>query len=883
MKNSKFKFSVIIPVYKVEEYLEETLESVINQTIGFEENIQIILINDGSPDNSDKICEKYKEKFPNNIIYHYQENAGVSVARNKGIELAEGDFTTFLDSDDTWTEDSFEEVYHHIKNNPEINIFSCKMNFFDARKGSHNLNYKYKQDKIVNILEDFAYPQLSSSSLFIKTNVVKKYKYDKTIKYSEDNKFINEIIFDEEKFMVLKNPTYMYRKRQTGTSAIQGQEMKIDWYTITPEKVYKHLYDLSKKKFGRVIEYIQYLVVYEISWRIVMNKKFDISEKDRKKYEKILTHLIKNTDRKIIMEHPHLDPAKKLFLLEVRGEKQPEKLITYDDNFAYLDEYTMSKKTLGYLIIDQIYIRQGKFELYGKLDRRFMSQKDFKVKTKAKEIKVNYYDLTIDYNEETFAKINLHDYIGINIVLDTDEDWALSFYLKDTKIMPRFKKSSIFTEYLPNSYHHYRKRTFMFENYTLYNHKRNLLKSTIYELKNEIKLFRQKKYKVLFARINTKIARLFKRKELWLISDRVDKADDNGEHFFKYMVENHPEKNIYFVLTKNSVDYERLSKIGKVIDPNSNKYKLMFHRCDYVVSSHAENYIFNPLGQNGKYIQDQYQFRYVFLQHGIIKDDLSPWLNVNTKKMDMFVTSTNDEYNSLLECKYYFGPKVAKLTGLPRYDTLLKKQKEYKENKTIMMSLTWRNSLASVIDKETGTRVYNEDFKNSDYFKFIANVMTDEKLQKVLKEKKYKIRFIPHPNVMCQLKDFPVNEYVEIEKNGINYQKEFCENKLLITDYSSVFFDFGYLNKPIIYYQADRKEFFEGQLYDEGYFEYEKMGFGPICEDYDKFISELIKLIKNDCRIDEKYEKRIANTFKFRDNKNCERVYNAIINLDKRD
>ncbi len=68
-KTYQFKFTVVTPVYNVEEYLEETLESVLSQTIGFEENIQMILVNDGSPDNSEEICLKYQKKYPDNIIY----------------------------------------------------------------------------------------------------------------------------------------------------------------------------------------------------------------------------------------------------------------------------------------------------------------------------------------------------------------------------------------------------------------------------------------------------------------------------------------------------------------------------------------------------------------------------------------------------------------------------------------------------------------------------------------------------------------------------------------------------------------------------------------------------------------------------------------------
>ena len=82
--------------------MEETIQSVIHQTIGFKKNIQIILVNDGSPDDSGKICEKYQREYPDNIVYVEQKNAGVSAARNNGLKYAEGEIINFLDSDDKW-------------------------------------------------------------------------------------------------------------------------------------------------------------------------------------------------------------------------------------------------------------------------------------------------------------------------------------------------------------------------------------------------------------------------------------------------------------------------------------------------------------------------------------------------------------------------------------------------------------------------------------------------------------------------------------------------------------------------------------------------------------------------------------------------------------
>ena len=875
----KFKFSVIIPIYNVEEYLEETIKSVINQSIGFKDNIELILINDGTPDNSEKICLKYKELYPDNIIYYKQENSGVSTARNKGIELATGELINFLDSDDKWSLNAFKIAYKAYKKHPEVNLFSCKMIFFDAQQGNHPLNYKYEKNKIVNVLEDYEYIQLSSSSIFITSKALANHKYDKNIKYSEDNKFINEIILDNPTIMMLKKPIYYYRKRANGQSAIQNQIANESWYIDTPNGVYKYLLELSKEKYGKVIKYIQQLIAYELNWRVALDENMPKNDKLKKEYSNILTELINNIEDDVILNHRHLDLAKVIFLLEFKNQKDYVKKIKYTSDKIYLDDLEIKVKGLGHLIIDQTYIRDNKIIFYGKLDTKFVAKNEFHVISDDKEIEVNYYDLTNDFDEQTFNNKRLHKYIGINFEIEYIKNVKVKFLKGENILAPRFKKNSILSEDLIRSYHHIKNRTILLKNNIIISKKRHIIISIIYELLNEIQLLIKGKYKSFVTRLFTKVYHLFKVKKIWIISDRLNKADDNGEHFFKYMIENHPKNKLYFLLSKKSPDYERISKLGKVLDPDSLKYKLLFQVSDYIVSSHAENYIFNVLGNSGRYVRDQYHFKYIFLQHGIIKDDLSPWLNVNTKTMNMFVTSSVPEYNSVLEYKYYYGKEVVKLTGLPRYDTLLEKKKTIKKQKSILVSFTWRNILASKVNSKTGERLYNPNFKKSDYFNYINDLINDKKLLKILKETGYKIKLCPHPNVLVQLEDFTTNDYVTIEKNNINYQKEFCENSLLVTDYSSVFFDFAYLHKPIVYFQPDREVFFEGQLYNEGYFDYEKMGFGPVCYDHNKLIEEIIKIIKKDCIIEKKYDKRINSFFKYHDNLNCERVYNEIINL----
>ena len=120
LKNNKMKVSVIIPVYNSEKYIEQTIDSVLNQTY---KNIEIIVINDGSIDNTEKILESYVNK--NQIIYIKKENGGPAAARNLGIKQAQGEYVAFLDSDDIWEPNKIEEqIKLTAKQKEPVVIFS---------------------------------------------------------------------------------------------------------------------------------------------------------------------------------------------------------------------------------------------------------------------------------------------------------------------------------------------------------------------------------------------------------------------------------------------------------------------------------------------------------------------------------------------------------------------------------------------------------------------------------------------------------------------------------------------------------------------------------------------------------------------------------------
>ena len=110
-KKKFFMISIIVPIYNVELYLEKCIESIINQTY---KDIEVILINDGSTDKSGIICDKYA-KIDDRIIVLHKENGGVSSARNKGLDIAKGDYIAFVDPDDYIEPNMYEEMFWDYK------------------------------------------------------------------------------------------------------------------------------------------------------------------------------------------------------------------------------------------------------------------------------------------------------------------------------------------------------------------------------------------------------------------------------------------------------------------------------------------------------------------------------------------------------------------------------------------------------------------------------------------------------------------------------------------------------------------------------------------------------------------------------------------------
>ena len=176
-----FKFSIIIPIYNTARFLKETVDRVINQSIDFKENIELIFVDDGSTDNSKEICLEYCDEYPSNIKYLYQNHVGQSKARNLGLKEATGDIITFLDSDDKFKLNCLAEVNSFFKNN-DIDFLTIPMFFFDGRHGKHHLNDKFAENRIVDPFDDISFIQTSVPSCFFKKSIIENVKFNEELR-----------------------------------------------------------------------------------------------------------------------------------------------------------------------------------------------------------------------------------------------------------------------------------------------------------------------------------------------------------------------------------------------------------------------------------------------------------------------------------------------------------------------------------------------------------------------------------------------------------------------------------------------------------------------------------------------------------------------------
>ncbi|MFR2316042.1 CDP-glycerol glycerophosphotransferase family protein [Terrisporobacter sp.] len=364
---------------------------------------------------------------------------------------------------------------------------------------------------------------------------------------------------------------------------------------------------------------------------------------------------------------------------------------------------------------------------------------------------------------------------------------------------------------------------------------------------------------------------VFKNKNIWLTYDKLYKGGDNGEYFYKYMMDQNDGIEGHYVINKKYPDAKRLQKEGyKPLMYGTMKHKLYFLYSNIVATTHGGVYNFNGFDNAEiKYFQDLLRSSVACIQHGLTVQDLAFNSNRLFNNMKRYYCASKYEIENLSKPIYGYEDKsILKLTGVPRYDGLKSNDK-----KQILITPTWRNYIALPVTKKEDTKPYYPGFKDTDYFKIYNKLISDDKLIKTAKKTGYQIIYLLHPVVSSQIDDYEKNENISIiQATEVNYEKILTESSLMVTDYSGVQFDFAYMRKPIVYYHHPKLP----PHYKESGFSYEKLGFGEICDNNDELVNYLCEYMEDNCNMKEFYKKRADDFFEFSDYNNCKRIYDDL-------
>ncbi|EAH7047581.1 glycosyltransferase [Campylobacter jejuni] len=770
------KYAIVSAIYNVEKYLDDFFKSIINQRLDFKRNIFIICVDDGSTDNSAQIIKKYQKKYPKNIIYLHKENGGQASARNLGLKyLKENDlntpWVTFTDPDDFLNRDYFYEVDKFLMKYKNDDICMISCNIIFYYEKYHT----YRDNHSLNYKYKNNNTLLENNNLnnFIQLSVASC-----LLKIS----LIQDLFFDEKLKPNFEDAIFIneYLLQNIDKNSIFLKNARYFYRkrkeqnsTLDGKSKIKDYYTVVPKLgYLKLLQYIKGVIPTFIQNVVLYDLFWQIKV------------LINNPEKLIILNSNEKETFKKLLFFNFELIAS-ENIVSFNIE-AY--DFFYKKGILSYFKNEDLNQNLAFIE---------------SIDDKNDEILIKYYFSGINHER----KILLN---GKNAIIKHSKirqyDLLDKVFLYEKRLWIKIDKSSKILDIFINS----QKLKIVFNS------------SFIDDLDLVLKaLNKQKKQRA-------------KNANLWIFADMASRADDNAEHLYRYVMNNHPKQKIVFTLRKDSCDYLRLKKEGfNLVDPRSLHFKYLLYKASKVISSHIDKYIFNAFGGDTLKTKD-----FVFLQHGVTKDDISSW--VNKRKIDIFITSTKAEYNSIAGDfnHYKFSTKEVVLTGLARWDALIKNN--VLNTKQILIMPTWREYLSGKIQKY-GVRTKNPDFTKSLYFQKWQEFLCSKKLENLAKKYGYGVVFIPHPQVRIYLDDFNLPSYI-ITSYKTSMQELFCKSSLMITDYSSVAFEMAILNKPVLYYQFDKDEFFAKHSYTQGYFNYEKDGFGEVFEDINILFKKITKI-----------------------------------------
>ncbi len=365
MQSKDIAVSIIVPIYNAEKDLVKCLDSVVAQTLN---NIEIILVDDGSSDGSSDICKGYAEK-DKRIIYFKKENEGLAAARQDGMERASGEYIGFVDSDD-WIELNMYERMYSVAKEENADVVFCNAFFDESEKDKIHLEPGvYGREKIENDILPRSLAGLSekgSNSVIRWSNCLRLYKrslieengiaFGRSFRRSQDLQLTFETALCAEKYVSI-NDEYLYHNRtQNNEKSLSRGYTKNHWKLTRPliDKLYCDVKDYKKQD----LSYYMHLCTFFFAVSVCRNE-YEYSSFKKKKKIQMLDEIAK--DNVLQNSLPHIDPNKlngyfKAIYMGLKGGSGKTVYKAYKQYLFYTNKYKpFARKVMSNKLIEKIY------------------------------------------------------------------------------------------------------------------------------------------------------------------------------------------------------------------------------------------------------------------------------------------------------------------------------------------------------------------------------------------------------------------------------------------------------------------------------------------------------------------------------------------------
>ncbi|MFI8965453.1 glycosyltransferase [Streptomyces sp. NPDC053493] len=367
------------------------------------------------------------------------------------------------------------------------------------------------------------------------------------------------------------------------------------------------------------------------------------------------------------------------------------------------------------------------------------------------------------------------------------------------------------------------------------------------------------------------------RRGIWIIGEREDTAQDNSYHLFTWIRQNHPRRKVYYSLNRDAADWDKVARHGQVLDRLSWRHRAYLLHAERLINAYdLEAYLGFPGLSKRSFLRgygDLLRYKRVFLQHGVVYNDVVASIHAQVTNVDMVLTTGRSERAYYAEHCGYGYERVA-ATGLPRFDALT----PVPGKRRVLVMPTWRREIvAPSYNKAAKPEI---PFAASAYYRFFSALLRDERLLGTLQRHGVELEFMPHYEIRPYLKHFSIDHpSITVSTTGRDVQLAMRECSMLVTDYSSVFFDVAYMGKPVVYTNFDDEQFYS-KHYKRGYFDLARDGFGPTCATVERAVDEIVRSVERGFQVEPEYQRRAEEFFVLRDTSNCARAYQVIETLD---